>query len=558
MSAAPSAQSVLSTGFREPRTAVACRVCFPFVNIIKDSLLHFYGKYRFPAKKRFPGQPSLETANFQNSFCLQTRPCGVYYCIGIRTITVIFLKEQIMLDITQYKHIHCIGIGGIGVSAIAEILNSQGYTVSGSDMKKSDVTERLLYQGIRVYQGHAAENIEGADLIVYSAAVSPENPEIVAAKEQNIPVVTRAEALGSLMSEYGTSIAISGTHGKTTTTSMVSLILEKAGTDPTILIGGNLSEFHGNAKIGHSRYFVTEACEYMDSFLSLRPKIEIILNIDSDHLDYFKDIDHIVQSFDQFARLVPEGGYIVAYDANPFVASILQKLDQERIITFGFSAGSTYSAADLHFDENGYPEFDVMKAGKKLAHLHLSVPGEHNIANALAAFAACHTLDVDPAIITEVLNQFHGTQRRFDVIGTTADGVRLIDDYAHHPTEIKATLKAAQQMPHNRLWCLFQPHTYTRTMALFDEFAESFGDADVLCMAEIFAAREKNIYKISSRELIRKIRKEHPDKQAYYFHTLEDIAQFVADNAMPGDTVITMGAGDIYKIADMLMKQPEE
>lgn len=463
-----------------------------------------------------------------------------------------------MLDISKYKHVHCIGIGGIGLSAIAEILHSQGCTVSGSDMKKSDVTERLLYQGIMVYQGHAADHIEGADLIVYSAAVSPENPEITAARKQGIPVVTRAEALGALMNEYGTSIAVSGTHGKTTTTSMVSLILEKAGTDPTILIGGNLPEFHGNAKIGHSKYFVTEACEYMDSFLSLRPEIEIILNIDSDHLDYFKDIDHIVQSFDQFAGLVPKGGFIIAFDSNPFVANIIQKIDDERIITFGFNPNSTYSAANLHFDSSGFPEFDVMKAGESLAHIHLSIPGEHNIANSLAAFAACHTLDINPEIIKEVLDQFHGTQRRFDVIGTTADDVKVIDDYAHHPTEIQATLKAAKQMPHNRLWCLFQPHTYTRTTALFDEFSDSFGDADILCMAEIYAAREKNIYKISSRELIRQIRKNHPGKEAYYFRTLEDIAQFVKDNAMPGDMVITMGAGDIYKVADMLMNPDAE
>lgn len=463
-----------------------------------------------------------------------------------------------MLDIKEYKHIHCIGIGGIGLSAIAEILNSQGYTVSGSDMKSSEVTENLIRQGITVYIGHHADNVKDADLIVYSAAVSPENPEIVCARENNIPVVTRAEALGSLMSEYGTSIAVSGTHGKTTTTSMVSLILEKAGTDPTILIGGNLPEFNGNAKIGHSSYFVTEACEYMDSFLSLRPRIEIILNIDSDHLDYFKDIDHIVRSFDQFAHLVPAGGYVVAYDANPFVASILQKLDSDRVITFGFNSASTYCASNLTFDSSGYPEFDVVKGGETLAHLHLSIPGEHNIANALAAFATCHTLDVDPAIIAEVLAVFRGTQRRFDVIGTTADGVNLIDDYAHHPTEIKATLKAAQQMPHNKVWCLFQPHTYTRTMALFDEFAESFEDADILCMAEIYAAREKNIYKISSRELVRKIRTQDPSQQAFYFETLEDIARFVRDNAMPGDTVITMGAGDIYRIADMLMNTEEK
>ena len=463
-----------------------------------------------------------------------------------------------MLDITKYKHVHCIGIGGIGLSAVAEILKSQGYEVSGSDMKEGDVTKRLQDQGITVYIGHDAEHIKGADIVVYSAAVSPENPEILAAKENNIPVVTRAEALGALMSEYGVSIAVAGTHGKTTTTSMVSLILEKAGTDPTILIGGNLPQFHGNAKIGHSKYFVTEACEYMDSFLSLRPEIEIILNIDSDHLDYFKDIDHIVQSFDKFAQLVPENGFIVAYDANPFVANIIQNINDERIITFGFSAGSTYSARNIKFDSNGYPEFDVVKSGDSLSHVHLRIPGEHNIANSLAAFAACHTLGVDPAVITEVLDDFRGTERRFDVIGTTSNGVKIIDDYAHHPTEIKATLKAAKNMPHNRLWCLFQPHTYTRTLALFDEFTKAFGDADVLCMAEIYAAREKNIYKISSRELVREIRKAQPEKEAYYFRTLEEIAEFVGNNAMPGDTVITMGAGDISKVADMLMKREDE
>lgn len=296
----------------------------------------------------------------------------------------------------------------------------------------------------------------------------------------------------------------------------------------------------------------------MDSFLSLRPEIEIILNIDSDHLDYFKDIDHIVQSFDKFAQLVPENGFIVAYDANPFVANIIQNINDERIITFGFSAGSTYSARNIKFDSNGYPEFDVVKSGDSLSHVHLRIPGEHNIANSLAAFAACHTLGVDPAVITEVLDDFRGTERRFDVIGTTSNGVKIIDDYAHHPTEIKATLKAAKNMPHNRLWCLFQPHTYTRTLALFDEFTKAFGDADVLCMAEIYAAREKNIYKISSRELVREIRKEQPEKEAYYFRTLEEIAEFVGNNAMPGDTVITMGAGDISKVADMLMKREDE
>lgn len=460
-----------------------------------------------------------------------------------------------MLNINDYKHIHCIGIGGIGLSAVAEICKSRGFNVSGSDMKTSDMTDHLIEQGITVHIGHAAENINGADLVVYSAAVSPENPEIVAAKENGIQLATRAEALGALMHDYSTSIAVSGTHGKTTTTSMVSLILEHAGTDPTILIGGNLPEFNGNAKIGHSGYFVTEACEYMDSFLSLRPKVEIILNIDSDHLDYFKDIDHIVKSFDNFSHLVPNDGFIVAFDGNPFVSNLMQNVDA-RVVTFGFTENSSYSAKNINFDNNGYPAFDVMHDGDTLCRIQLEIPGEHNIANALAAFATCHTLGVSPDVICSTLAKFTGTQRRFDVIGTTKNNVKVIDDYAHHPTEIKATLAAAKNMPHDRLWCLFQPHTYTRTMALFDEFTKAFNDADVLIMAEIYAAREKNIHKISSRELITEIKKEQPAKEAYYFSSLEEIATFVANNAQPGDVVITMGAGDIYKVAEMLMHQP--
>lgn len=457
-----------------------------------------------------------------------------------------------MLNINDYKHIHCIGIGGIGLSAVAEICKSRGFEVSGSDMKASDVTENLISQGITVHIGHSADNIAGADIVVYSAAVSPENPEIVAARENGIQLATRAEALGALMHDYATSIAVSGTHGKTTTTSMVSLILEHAGVDPTILIGGNLPEFNGNAKIGHSDYFVTEACEYMDSFLSLRPKIEIILNIDSDHLDYFKDIDHIVKSFDNFSKLVPQDGFIVAFDGNPFVANLMQNVDT-KVVTFGFTENSSYCAKNITFDNNGYPAFDVMHDGEALCRVQLEIPGEHNIANALAAFATCHTLGVSPDVMKDTLGKFKGTQRRFDVIGTTENGVKVIDDYAHHPTEIKATLSAASNMPHGRLWCLFQPHTYTRTMALFDEFTKAFNDADVLIMAEIYAAREKNIYKISSRELIKEIKKEQPAKEAYYFNSLDEIATFVANNAQPGDVVITMGAGDIYKVAEMLM-----
>lgn len=365
--------------------------------------------------------------------------------------------------------------------------------------------------------------------------------------------MSRAEMLGLLMDEYKNSIAISGTHGKTTTTSMVSLILDRAKLSPTILVGGNLSEIGGNVKVGDSPYFVTEACEYMDSFLSLKPKMEIILNIDSDHLDYFKDIDHIVSSFDRFAHLVPEAGTIIAYDANPFVNRVIQGLDN--VVTFGLNENCDYCAKNILFDENGMPSFDVFHKGEKLNRVQLRIPGEHNILNALAAYACGHTLGVDSEIIKETLESYHGTQRRFDIVGTTSKGVKIVDDYAHHPTEIKATLDASQNVPHNKLWCLFQPHTYTRTMALFDDFAEAFNKADKLILAEIYAAREKNIYKISSAQLAERIQQTHPNKEVLFMESFDAIADYVDRNAQPGDMVITMGAGDIYKVGEMLLEK---
>ncbi len=456
-----------------------------------------------------------------------------------------------MIDLTKFRTIHCIGIGGIGLSAIAEILISRGYNVTGSDMKESDITTKLAADGARIYIGHRAENVVNADLIVYSAAVSMENPELAYAAEHDIPAITRAEMLGILMDEYENSIAISGTHGKTTTTSMVSLILENAKVEPTILVGGNLAEIGGNVKVGNSKFFVTEACEYMDSFLSLRPRIEVILNIDSDHLDYFKDIDHIVSSFDKFAKLVPENGLMVAYEANPFVNQVIKNLDN--VVTFGFNEHCTYCADDVKFNENGLPSFDVKKNGEVLSRVQLSVPGEHNILNSMAAFACCHSLGIDADVISETLNKYHGTQRRFDIVGTTTDGIKIVDDYAHHPTEIKATLSACQNIPHNKLWVLFQPHTYTRTLALFDEFADAFEKADELILTEIYAAREKNIYKISSAQLVEKIKETHPEKSVRFIENFDEIADYVKSNANTGDLVLTMGAGDIYKVGDMIL-----
>lgn len=457
-----------------------------------------------------------------------------------------------MINLSDYKNIHCIGIGGVGVSAIAEILLSRGYNVSGSDMKQSDLTDRLAADGVKVYIGHSAENVEDAELIVYSAAIAEENPEVIRAREKNIPLASRAEVLGVLMDDFKNSIAICGTHGKTTTTSMVSLILDHAKLDPTILVGGNLAEIGGNVRVGQSEFFVTEACEYRDSFLQLRPRIEVILNIDSDHLDYFKDIDHIVRSFDQFAKAVPSDGIIVAYDANPFVNQVIK--DIPGAITFGYNENCTYHIADVSFDADGRGSFDMYHQGESLGNVKLQMPGEHNILNAVAAFACCHQLGVAPETIIDTLDKFTGTQRRFDIQGKTKDGVKVIDDYAHHPTEIKATLSAAKNIHHNKLWCLFQPHTYTRTLALFDEFADSFGDADVLILAEIYAAREKNIYKVSSKGLAEEVLKKHPDKEVYYMESFEEMAAYVKEHAAENDLVLTMGAGDIYKVGEMILE----
>ena len=457
-----------------------------------------------------------------------------------------------MIDLDNIKRVHCIGIGGIGLSAIADILISRGYEVTGSDMNQNDTVLRLMNDGAKISLGHRAKNVDGADIVVYSAAIGKDNPEMVRASELGIPCVTRAQMLGHLMKDYETSIAVSGTHGKTTTTSMISLILEKAGKDPTICVGGNLGEIDGNVRIGHSDYFITEACEYVDSFLELAPKIEIILNIDSDHLDYFKDINHIVSSFNVFAGLLPDDGLLFAYNANPFVRQVIK--GRKNVVTFGLAENSDYYADDITFDQEGKPSFTLMHGGEAVTRIDLSVPGEHNLLNALAAAACCHTLGIDAETIADTLKAFKGTQRRFDVLGMTRDGMKIIDDYAHHPTEIKATLEAASNMKHDRMWCIFQPHTYTRTIALFKEFGEAFRRADVVVLAEIYAAREKNIHKISSKSLVSEIKKDFPEKDVYFFSDFEDIASFVYNNAGSDDLVLTMGAGDVYRIGEMILE----
>lgn len=461
------------------------------------------------------------------------------------------MNHNLDIDMTKVSRVHCIGIGGIGLSAVAEILHNQGYEVTGSDPKSSIVTDHLEGLGIKIYKEHSPLNVKGVDLLVYSNAISGENPEMKEASKLGIPMITRAEMLGIIMNEYEESIAICGTHGKTTTTSMISLIIRGAKLKPTILIGAELEDIHGNVEIGSNEYFVTEACEYMDSFLHLHPSIGVVLNIDSDHLDYFKDVDHIVTSFKKFVSQIPDYGVVIAFSENPFMGDVIK--EAKNVITYGFNDDNDYGAKNVSFDDKGLAEYDVYYKGLKQCHIELNVPGEHNVLNSLAAFATCRYIGIDPKIIAEILHEFKGADRRFDFVGKMKCGAYIIDDYAHHPTEIKATISATTNVKHNRSLCIFQPHTYTRTKALFNEFSDAFEGIDLLIITDIYAAREKDIYGVSSKQLVDEIRKNHPDMTAYYIKSFDEIKDFVIDNVKKDDIVITMGAGDVYKISEMLI-----
>ena len=404
------------------------------------------------------------------------------------------------IDFQKPIHIHFIGIGGISMSGLAEILLEEGFTVSGSDAKESPLTRKLESEGAHICYGQKAENItDDIDCVVYTAAISRTNPELIEAVAHKIPMLTRAELLGQLMKNYDTPIAVSGTHGKTTTTSMISHILLEGKVDPTISVGGILKAIGGNIRVGSSETFLTEACEYTNSFLHFFPKISVILNIEEDHLDFFKDLEDIRHSFHQFAALLPSDGTLVINGEITDYPEIYQGLDCN-VVTYGPSADFDYSASDISYDEEGHVSFDLAKHGEKAGRITLSVTGDHNVSNALASIAVAELLDIPMDTIKKGLLSFTGTDRRFEYKGTF-DGVTVVDDYAHHPTEIKATLKAAQHYPHNSVWCVFQPHTYTRTKAFFHEFAEALSHADHLVLADIYAARETDTLGISSADL---------------------------------------------------------
>lgn len=455
------------------------------------------------------------------------------------------------IDFKKPCRVHFIGIGGISMSGLAEILLEEGFTVSGSDMKDSDLCRHLQEAGARVTIGQAAENIEDPDVVVFTAAIHPDNPEFAAARDRGIPMLSRAELLGELMKNYGEAINVAGTHGKTTTTSMISEILLQAGKDPTITVGGMLPSIGGNIRVGGSDYFVAEACEYTNSFLSFFPTVSVILNVEADHLDFFKDIDDIRHSFREFILRLPqdERGLLVfngdIRDPEYFLSGL-----GCRVLTFGHGENCDYRAEDISYDEFARPSYTLMEKGQDRGRISLGVTGEHNVYNSLSAIAVARSLGMEIPEIAAALKAYKGTERRFEYKGKV-HGFTIIDDYAHHPQEIEATLRTAAMYPHKKLWVAFQPHTYSRTKALLPEFAKALSGADSVILADIYAAREKNTVGITSADLAEKIAETGTD--VHYLPDFESIRKFILDHVEEGDLLITMGAGNIVDIGNQLI-----
>ncbi len=451
-------------------------------------------------------------------------------------------------NLPKGSHIHMIGIGGISMSAIANMLLYFGYTVSGSDRTKTNLTDRLEQLGVTVYEGQGRDNITSPDLVCYTAAIAKDNPELLRAKELNIPCLERAQLLGQLMTLYRYPLAVAGTHGKTTTTSMLSLILLAADLDPTILVGGELSQINGNYKIGGKDYLVCEACEYVESFLNFRPYLSIITNIEADHLDYFGNLSNIITAFEKFARLNSPLGHIIVCSDDKNTQSIVQNIKTSVIKYAIKDEEADFIAKNIRNNDAGGASFDIYHKGELFVSLDMHSPGEHNVYNATAAAAAAFALGVSTDGIKRGLEEFGGTKRRFERLGEF-EGLTVIDDYAHHPTEIEATLKTAKSLGYGNVWCIFQPHTYSRTIGLFDDFKEVLPLADKLIITDVYSAREKYTGAVHSCDLVRATPK------AVYMNDFGAIARYIKKNAKQGDLVLTVGAGDVFKIGKELVKK---
>lgn len=451
-----------------------------------------------------------------------------------------FLKDK-------NKKVHFIGIGGVSMSGLAAILLNNGYKVSGSDMKSSNITDRLKSKKAEIYIGHKASNINDVDLVVYTAAVPSDNEELLYAKENNILLMDRAEFLGLIMKGHKFNVAVAGTHGKTTTTSMLSHVTLKSNLDPTILVGADLDIIDGNFRIGASEYFITEACEYKESFLKFYPYIGILLNIDADHLDYYRDINHIEETFLKFVNLIPEDGYAIGCADDSRVLNVL-KDSKCNTLTYGIDNGDLI-AKNIEFTGHG-SSFDVILNNEFLFKIDLMVPGKHNILNALGTIASSLILKVSYNDIIDGLKEFKGAHKRFEFKGEK-NGVTVIDDYAHHPVEIKATLSSTKNMNYNNVYCVFQPHTYTRTYTLFNDFVESFYDCDELILMDIYAAREKDTGLVSSNELGEKLREK--GIKCVNVHSHEEALNYIKPRLSEGDLLMTVGAGDVVKVGEMFL-----
>ena len=454
------------------------------------------------------------------------------------------------MTFSSVRHIHFVGIGGSGMSGIAEILLSQGFTVSGSDLAVSAATRHLQEQGARVYIGHAAENIDGAEVVVYSSAVRPsENPETLAALERKIPIIRRAEML-SEVSRLKYTLAIAGTHGKTTTTSMCGLVMMKAGIDPTVIVGGRLTGLGGsNARLGNGDWIVLEADEYDRSFLQLLPTIAVVTNIEADHLDIYSDLDDIKGAFTEFANKVPFYGAALVCLDDPGVRDVMPEIKRV-IITYGTTPQCDVRASNIAYNERS-SSYDLTYRGQALGRIVLNVPGEHNVLNSLAACGVALQCGVPAEVIRQGLAEFGGVYRRFEIKGETPGGVLVIDDYAHHPTEIQATLEAARKGWDRRIVAVFQPHTYTRTRDFYREFATSFDNADVIVLTDVYAAREEPIDGINGR-LIADAARDAGHRHVHYVERLEDVPQLLSELLRQGDILLTMGAGDVWRVGSEL------
>ena len=455
-------------------------------------------------------------------------------------------------NIKKYKNIHMIGIGGVSMSGIAAILANWGFNVTGSDRSSSVNTEKLIKMGIPVTIGHDIKSIASSDVVVFTAAIKQDDPEIVEAKKLNIPTIERADFLGELTKCFKDTICISGTHGKTTTTSMISLCFLEALQDPSIQVGAVLKQLDGNYRVGSSEHFIIEACEYVESFLKFSPKAEIILNIDNDHLDYFKTFDNIKNAFIKYVKLLPSDGLLVINGDDNNCLDLPQYTDC-KIVKYGINNKNVdFYADNIKFDNNGFPYFDVYKNNEFFCNIHLSVPGKHNILNSLACISLCDYYGIDIKSIQSALEKFTGADRRFEFKGTV-NGANIFDDYGHHPTEVTAVAKAMQEKKYNKSWVVFQPHTYSRTKNLLDDFAKALSNFDNIIVLDIYAARETNTYNISSEDLVNKIKSLGKDTK--YIPDFDECVNFLKDNVKPNDIIITLGAGTVTKIGPMLLEK---